>query len=249
LGVIEGLTEFLPVSSTAHLLLASHLMGIAELPFVKTFDIAIQSGAMLAVVVLYWKDLFLHRSVLLRILVAFLVTGILGFLLHNIVKNVFFESTSLILWSLGIGGILLIIFDLLFRERESAIQEIGNLPLWKAAVIGACQAIAVVPGVSRAASTIVGGLLLGVSRKAIVPFSFLLAVPTILAATVLDIAKSTDAFASADLLPLLTGTVISFAVALLAIRLLSQYFQRGSLLLFGCYRILIALLFAFLLTP
>jgi len=242
LGIVEGISEFLPISSTAHLLLASSVLGIPQTEFQKMFEVSIQSGAILSVLFLYARD-FLRKEILLRIFVAFVPTAIIGFLLHDLVKNVFFETPAVILWSLLIGGMVLIAFDLLFHERGDAVQEIASMPLRKTAFIGVCQALAIIPGVSRSAATIVGGLLLGVSRSAIIRFSFLLAVPTIAAATILDLLKTDHSFTLYEGELLLIGFVMSFIVALICIRLLDRYFSRRSLFMFGCYRVILAVSF------
>lgn len=240
LGTIEGITEFLPISSTAHLLLLGQVAGIPQTEFSKTFDIVIQAGAILAVVFLYGRSFLLDVASLKRIVIAFLPTAIIGFVLHPVVKNIFFESNELILASLFIGGIVLLVFDRLFPEKQNAVTEIQQISYKQAALIGVFQSIAIIPGVSRSAATILGGILIGISRKTIVQFSFLLAVPTMLAATALDLLKSAPAFSAGDTFTLIVGLVVSFITALISIKWLLSYVQHHSFAVFGLYRILAA---------
>jgi len=243
LGIVEGISEFLPISSTAHLILTADLLDIPQTDFVKSFEITIQLGAILSVVVLYWKSFFQKKEVLLKILAAFVPTAVIGFVLHQIIKNIFFESTSLILWSLFLGGAFLIAFEYMHREKSDATDDLSSVSYKQAVAIGLFQSIAVIPGVSRSAATIIGGLMLGLKRKTIIDFSFLLAVPTMLAATALDLVKEGSAFSSADVGVLAVGFATSFVVALLAIKWLLHFIKGHSFVSFGVYRIIIAILF------
>ena len=210
LGVIEGFTEFLPVSSTAHLVLATHIMDLESTEFVKSFVITIQFGAILSVLVLYWKRFLLDPESLKRVLAAFVPTAALGFILYKAVKGFLMDNQTVIVWSLLLGGLFLIVFELLHREKESAHEDISTIPYPVCISIGLFQALAMVPGVSRSAATIIGGLLLGLKRTTIVEFSFLLAVPTMLAASVLDMAKSAPSFEAAQFGVLAAGFAVSF---------------------------------------
>ncbi len=245
LGIIEGISEFLPISSTGHLILASRFLGLPETEFLKSFEIAIQLGAILAVVALYWQKLLANRNLMLKILIAFIPTAIIGLLLHSIIKTYLLGNVSVVLWSLLLGGIFLIVFEWWYarhgRSGDTAVSAGVNTR--QALSLGLFQSIAIIPGVSRSASTIVGGLLLGLNRNTIVEFSFLLAIPTMLAATALDLLKSYDSFASADFLNLGIGFVTAFVVALFSIKWLLKYIQHHSFTAFGVYRILIALIF------
>ncbi len=247
LGVIEGLTEFLPVSSTAHLILASHFLGLPQTESLKTFEIAIQLGAILAVLALYGKKLLLDRRTLLLTLAAFVPTAIIGFALHDLVKDVLLESVPVILWALSVGGVVLIAFDVLRPRPPNNPEPQRPLTLRQAVGVGFCQALALVPGVSRSAATIVGGQLLGADRRTIVEFSFLLAIPTMTAATALDLLKSADSFTSANFLPFLIGFVTSFLVALACIRWFLAFIRTRSFAAFGIYRIVLAAVCAVLL--
>jgi len=245
LGIVEGFTEFLPISSTGHLILAGKLLQIPGTEFFKTFEIAIQLGAICSAVVLYWKS-FLNIEIVKRLIVAFIPTGVIGFLLYGVVKDVLLESESVVLWALALGGVALILFELFYKEPEDAPKNVAAISYFQSALIGVCQSIAIIPGVSRSAATIVGGLLLGVKRVAIVEFSFLLAVPTMLAATGYDVLKNASSFSVDEFQTLAVGFITSFVVALLAIRWLLNFVRNHSFISFGVYRIFVALLFFFL---
>ncbi len=242
LGVVEGITEFLPVSSTGHLILAGELLGLPSTEFLKSFEIAIQLGAIMAVVLLYWRS-FLDLGILKRILAAFIPTAVIGLLLHDLAKQYLLGNVTVVLVALAVGGIALIVFELLHKEKEEAMQDVRSITYKQAVVVGIFQAIAIIPGVSRSAATIVGGLVMGIGRVAIVEFSFLLAVPVMAAATGLDLLKSAGTFSSADFANLAVGFVVSFVVALISIRFLLQYVRKHTFIPFGIYRILAALVF------
>lgn len=243
LGIVEGITEFLPVSSTGHLILSSSILGLASTDFMKSFEIVIQLGAILAVVVLYFKSFF-DIEIIKRLIVAFIPTGIIGLALYKVAKTYLLGNEAVVLWALALGGAALIAFELWHKEAPDAHAEIRTMPYKKAALIGLFQAIAIIPGVSRSAATIVGGLFLGMSRVAIVEFSFLLAVPTMAAATGLDVVKNASTLASGgNFLALTIGFIVSFAVAMLAIKWLLGFVRGHSFIPFGIYRIAVALLF------
>lgn len=242
LGIVEGISEFLPISSTGHLILASHLMRLQHTDFLKSFEIAIQVGAILSVVVLYWRDLLVNRAIIQRLIVAFLPTGIIGLTLYKIIKSYLLGSPNIVLWSLALGGIFLILFEWRHREKDDAVASPQDMTYKQAFIIGLFQSLAMVPGVSRSAATIVGGLILGLKRKTIVEFSFLLAVPTMVAATAYDLLKS-GLHLSADQLQFLgVGFVMSFIVALLSIKFLLKFIQTHTFIPFGIYRIVFVIL-------
>ena len=242
-SVVEGITEFLPISSTGHLILTGQLLHLSQTEFLKSFEIAIQLGAILSVVVLYGRSFLVNFEILKRVLAAFMPTAVLGFLFYKAVKRFLLAGSQTVLWSLFLGGIFLVAFELLYREKEGAVDDIAQIPYSKAVLIGVFQSIAMVPGVSRAAATIYGGLILGLKRKTIVEFSFLLAVPTMAAAVALDLLKSAAAFSAGDLGMLGTGLVISFAVALFAVKFLLGFIKNHNFIPFGIYRIALALIF------
>jgi undecaprenyl-diphosphatase len=246
LGVVEGITEFLPISSTGHLILASRLLGLAQTEFLKSFEIAIQLGAIASVVLLYWRR-FLEPNVLSKVLVAFVPTGLIGFALYRVIKTYLFDSDTVVLWALGLGGVVLIVFELLHRERDGAVDDVASISYSKALLIGIFQSLSIVPGVSRAGATIVGGLILGLTRTTIVQFSFLLAVPTMLAATGYDLLKNASSFAADQFGVLAVGFIASFVVALLSIKFLLAFVRTHTFIPFGVYRIVAAIAFAYLL--
>lgn len=245
LGVVEGLTEFLPVSSTGHLILFSNLMGLRQTPFLKTFEIAIQMGAVAAVVARYANARYANRAVLLRVAAAFVPTAAIGLAVHPLVKGLM-GSSWIVLVAMFAGGVFLIIFERFYRERPDAGGDIAAMSLGRAALIGVAQCAAFVPGVSRAAATVIGGLALGLKRETIVEFSFLLAVPTIAAATALDLLKHSASFSGAELAYLAVGSLVSFAVASLAIRFLLAFVRTHRFTVFGVYRILVTVIFWYL---
>jgi undecaprenyl-diphosphatase len=240
LGIVEGITEFLPISSTGHLILTSHLLGLPDTVFTKSFEIIIQLGAILSVIFLYWKKLC-DVGTIKKLIVAFIPTGIIGLLLYKIVKTYLLGNTTVVLWSLLLGGIALIAFEMLHKEKESDLPD--DISYRQAVIIGICQSFAMIPGLSRSASTIVGGLMLGLKRTTIVEFSFLLAVPTMLAASSLDLIKNYSVFSFDQFGILLVGFIVSFFVALGSIKFLLNYIRKHSFIAFGIYRIALAVIF------
>ena len=244
-GIVEGITEFLPISSTGHLMLTARVMGLSQTEFLKTFEIVIQFGAIMSIIVLYWKTLLVNFEVLKKVILAFIPTAVLGLLFYKIIKHYLMASSQVVLWSMFIGGIALIVFELFHKEKDDALEDIGAIPYRTAILIGLFQSIAMIPGVSRSAATIVGGLVLGLRRKTIVEFSFLLAVPTMLAATALDLMKNASQFSAAQINFLLVGFVSSFVFALLSVKFLLNFIKHHTFISFGIYRILLALSFWF----
>lgn len=247
LGIVEGLTEFLPVSSTGHLILAGHLLGLTSTDFLKSFDIAIQSGAILAVAVLYGKALIRGIEIWKRIAAAFIPTAVIGLVLHGVVKKYLLGNEVVVLVALAVGGAVLIAFEWWSASwrtgRPEAHADLATIPLKTAAWIGVFQTVALIPGVSRSAITILAGLLLGLKRATIVEFSLILAIPTMAAATGLDLIKSASEFSAGDWPLLAAGFVTSFIVALIAIRWFVRFIQRHTFIGFGVYRIIAALAF------
>jgi undecaprenyl-diphosphatase len=242
LGVVEGVTEFLPISSTGHLILASALLGLQNSDFQKTFEIVIQLGAILAVVVLYFKSFF-DIEILKRLIVAFIPTGVIGLALYHVVKTYLLGNEAVVLSALSLGGLALIVFEMFHVDTEHAVSDVRAISYKQAATLGLFQAVAIVPGVSRSAATIVGGLIMGINRETIVQFSFLLAVPTMVAASGLDLLKSAGTFHGSDALTLGIGFVVSFIVALFSVRWLISYVKSRTFTPFGFYRVLAAVAF------
>jgi len=238
LGIIEGITEFLPVSSTGHLILASAVLKLSQSDFLKSFEISIQLGAILSVIVLYARSLLKNIELIKKTIVAFLPTGILGLAFYKIIKHYLLGNQNVVIASLFIGGILLILFELWQSKQAEGSEEISYR---QALLIGLCQSVSMIPGVSRSAATIIGGMLLGIERKKIVEFSFLLAIPTMGAATGLDLLKNAHTFTMDQIQILVTGFIVSFVVALLAVKFFLRYIQHHTFIAFGIYRILLAI--------
>ncbi|MGK2848637.1 MAG: undecaprenyl-diphosphatase UppP [Minisyncoccota bacterium] len=241
-GIVEGITEFLPISSTGHLILVAKILGLPETDFLKSFQISIQLGAILSVVVLYFRQLFLEWEIMKRIMVALVPAIGIGGVFYASIRQLFASELTVVL-ALGIGGIIIILFEIWHKEREQDAEDLAILPYRTVFLIGLFQALAVVPGVSRAAATILGGRFLGLKRVAIVEFSFLLAVPTMVAATTLDLMKSVALFSTADFSLLSVGFIMAFITSIIAIRGLLRFVQTHTFIGFGIYRIIIALLF------
>ena len=245
LGVVEGITEFLPISSTAHLIITSKLLNIPATEFQKFFEVFIQSGAILAVVFVYWKIILKNRNFLLNIILSFIPTAIVGLLLHKIIKNVFFESFTLIAASLFVIGLLFIIYEFLLNKKiVKTDKKIIQMTVLQALLIGVGQSLAVVPGVSRAGAVILVMMILGFNREESALYSFVLAVPTLFAASALDFIKTDPQliFSGSNPLYLFLGLIASFFSALLAIRWFIKFLQKNSLTYFGVYRIALALM-------
>lgn len=243
LGVVEGISEFLPISSTGHLILASRALGLESTEFIKSFEIAIQLGAILSVVVLYWRLFLTDFKILQRVAVAFLPTAVLGMLFYKLIKKFLLGNSLVVVWSLFLGGLFLIVFELTHREQEKAKDDLRQMSFKTAFLIGVFQSLAMVPGVSRSAATIIGGLFLGLKRRSIVEFSFLLAVPTMAAAAALDLLKSGRHFTAHEFSCLGIGFIVSFFVALLSIKFLLHFIKNNSFIPFGIYRVIVAGIF------
>jgi len=245
LGIVEGITEFLPISSTAHLIIASKLLNISQTEFQKFFEVFIQSGAILAVVFIYIQYILKNPKIIKSVLISFIPTVIVGFLLHKVIKNIFFESFYLIIGSLFSVGLLFIVFEYLVKNKRIVLKKsIIQLTIFDAVVIGMVQSLSVVPGVSRAGAVMLGMMAFGYKREESAVYSFLLAVPTIFAAGAFDLYQSRKIiFSSLDnIWILIFGFWISFIFAYISIKWLINYLKKNSLVVFGIYRIIISLL-------
>lgn len=241
LGIVEGITEFLPISSTGHLMVTSSLLGIDDDAFIKAFTVAIQFGAILAVVVLYWKRFFKSFSFYYKLFVAFLPAGIIGFLCIHLIDEML-GNVMVVVWTFFIGGVILLFVDRWFRIAEKEPDK--EVKYSNAFVIGLFQVISMIPGVSRSAATIVGGLSQRLNKKTAVEFSFFLAVPTMFAATVFKLFqyyKQGDGFHGQEVGLLLIGNIVAFIVAMFAIKFFITYLQKHGFKVFGIYRILAAI--------
>ena len=243
LGLFQGVAEFLPISSTGHLILASKLMGITETDFVKTFEIVIQLGAILAIVVLYFKKFLSSWNLIKKLIIAFIPTAVVGATLYPLIKGVLLGSSSITLNALFWGGVALIGVEWFLKRKKTSLKNPSEITYKQALIIGTFQSLSVIPGVSRAAATIVGGLLTGLKRETAVEFSFLLAVPTMFAATALDIYKSRDMITQGGVITLFTGSVLSFFFAVIAVKFLVNYVKKHDFTSFGIYRIALSILF------
>jgi undecaprenyl-diphosphatase len=245
LAIVEGLTEFLPVSSTGHMIITSSLMGIASDPFTKTFTVAIQFGAIIAVIVLYWQR-FLPREgwnkmfeFYLKLLVSFIPAAVIGFLLIDFIDELL-ERIEVVAFMLIAGGIFFLFVDKIFEKNEK--EPDNKITYNNALKIGFFQVLAMVPGVSRSAATIIGGLTQKLDKKTAAEFSFFLAVPTMFAATaykLLQFYLSGERFGADEVQLLVIGNVVAFIVAILAIKSFITFLTKHGFKLFGYYRIIL----------
>lgn len=267
-AIVEGFTEFLPISSTGHLVLTAKLLNIPQTEFVKSFEVIIQLGAILAVVYLYWKTIWTNKKVWKPVIAAFIPTAIVGLFLYKTVKTVLLGNELITIYALLIGGIAMIAIEYLQKsnfnsrhpgkhsasrtsnisdsglgQNDDKIDKIENISLKNAFIVGIFQSIAIIPGVSRAAATIIGAMLLKTKRKTAVEFSFLLAIPTMAAATGLDLLKSDFSFSSYEYSVLAVGFVGSFIVAIFAVKFFIKFIQDHTFIPFGIYRIILSIIF------
>ncbi|MBI3519679.1 MAG: undecaprenyl-diphosphate phosphatase [Bacteroidetes bacterium] len=239
IAIVEGLTEFLPISSTGHMMLATAVLGIKATPFVKLFTIAIQLGAILSVVVLYFKRFFKSIDFYIKLVVAFIPAAVFGVLLGDYI-DMALENLMGVAIALFIGGIILLFVDKWFKNNR--LDEEKDITYPKALKIGLFQCLAMWPGMSRSASTIVGGMTQGLTRKTAAEFSFFLAVPTMFAATakkLLDFYKDGITLNGQEINILIFGNVVAFIVALLAIKSFIGFLNKHGFKCFGWYRIVV----------
>lgn len=248
LGIVEGFTEFLPVSSTGHLIVVSNWMNLPQSDTNKAFEVIIQLAAILAVIANY-KDKFSvkHLELWKKIIVAFLPIGVVGFLLHKQVKALFSVEVVAIMFILG--GIIFIVVEYFYKQEPQHISNVEDVSYKQALWIGIAQIFALIPGTSRAGSTIIGALLVGLNRKASAEFSFLLALPVLGAASGFDMLKHYKEFSGAGLDTLAIGFVVAFIVAWLTMKLFIKFLERFTFNTFGVYRILFGCLLLWLGSP
>ncbi len=238
LGIIEGFTEFLPISSTGHLIVASEFLGIEQTAVTKAYEVIIQFAAILAVIFNY-KDKFSIKKINLwtKVFAAFIPIGAVGFIFSDQIKALF--SINIVAVMFIVGGVIFLIVEKYFIDEEKVkIDDIEQITLKQSMIIGFAQIFALVPGTSRAGSTIIGALLVGLSRKASAEFSFLLAFPVMSAVTAYDLLKHYKEFSDANLLTLGIGFVVSFFVAYLTIKLFLKFLEKFTFVSFGIYRII-----------
>ncbi len=239
LAIIEGLTEFLPVSSTGHMIIASSLMGIQSNDFVKLFTVAIQLGTILSVVVLYFKRFFKSITFYIKLVAAFIPAAIFGLLFSSKIDELL-ESPLTVAITLLLGGVILLFIDKLFKEGE--IDNSDDITYLTAFKIGLFQCIAMIPGVSRSAASIIGGMTQKLTRKAAAEFSFFLAVPTMFGATakkILDFYQDGHVITGEEINLLILGNIVGFVVALIAIKSFIGYLSKHGFRVFGIYRIVV----------
>jgi undecaprenyl-diphosphatase len=246
IAIIEGLTEFLPISSTGHMILASSLMKIQDDPFVKTFEIAIQLGAIMAIVMLYAKRFLQGITIYLKLGIAFIPTAIVGFLAYGFIKAHLFNPVIVAI-SLIVGGIILIIIDRWVVAKKSQTVVLENITYKNAFFIGLIQCFSMIPGVSRAAATIIGGVFNGLDKKQATEFSFLLAVPTMFAATGYDLLKTPVIFTNHEIVLLSIGFIVAMITAWIAVKIFIRLVENYGFKYFGYYRIIIGIIFLIIL--
>lgn len=237
IAIVEGLTEFLPISSTGHMIITEKLLGVPDNDFTKLFTVGIQLGAILAVVVLYWKKFVDFRSTrfYVKLLIAVLPALALGFIFSNKI-DALLESTLTVAITMVLGGIVLLFIDKIFKEP--VIKEEEEISYFRAFIIGCWQCVAMIPGVSRSAASIIGGMQQKLTRKLAAEFSFFLAVPTMAAATGYKLLKGYKTITTDDIKLYVIGNIVAFVVAMLAIRFFIGFLQKHGFRLFGYYRII-----------
>jgi len=245
LGVVEGITEFLPISSTAHLIITSKILQLKQTEFLKLFEVFIQSGAILSVVFLYFNYLLKNKKVILKLFVSFLPTALIGYLFFNIIKDVFFESLWILTIAFFVVGLLFLLIENKIKKGKLNLKnKISDISYKHAFLIGLFQSFAVIPGVSRAGAVIISMLVMGYKRDESAIYSFLLAVPTIAAASIFDLYKNLNVLSSnvTNIQMLIIGFVVSFISAYFSVKWLIEYLKKNSLLIFGIYRIALAII-------
>lgn len=240
IAIVEGVTEFLPISSTGHMIITEKLLGVESNDFTKLFTVGIQLGAILAVVVLYWKKFVAplktgNWSFYLKLVVAVVPALLLGFIFSDKI-DALLESATVVAITMIAGGIVLLFIDRFFRKESIGTEEQISFP--KAFVIGLWQCIAMIPGVSRSAASIIGGMQQQLTRKLAAEFSFFLAVPTMAAATGYKLLKGYDSLSTGDIKLFALGNLVAFIVAVLAIKFFIGFLQKHGFRLFGYYRII-----------
>jgi undecaprenyl-diphosphatase len=246
LAVIEGLTEYLPISSTGHMIIASSIMGISENPFTKNFTVIVQFGAILSVLVLYWRNFLSSWSFYSKLFVAFLPAAIIGLLVKDLV-DALLGDVRVVAVTLILGGIILLFVDKIFAQQEANLIEAKEgttekIGYGRAVLIGLAQCLAFIPGVSRSAASIIGGLSLKLTRQSAAEFSFFLAVPTLTAATGYKLLKTFKTIESNQISMLLIGNLVAFIVGIITIKSFIGYLTRRGFFVFGIYRIILGAL-------
>lgn len=239
LGIVEGVTEFLPISSTFHLIWTSRLFGIEQTPFQTLFEVAIQSGAILAVLIPFIRAIKQDTSLLLKVIVAFIPTGIIGVLLYPLIKDVFFGNSRLQLYLFVIIGILFILFE--YLRKQPYTRTIAHITYSEAFIVGIAQSLAIIPGVSRAGAVMLALMALSYKREDAARFSFFIAIPTIMSASVFDLVVSQHVVQSPEnWITLAIGFFVAFGTSLVIVHWFIKYLSHHTISIFGWYRIILA---------
>jgi len=241
IGIIEGFTEFLPISSTGHMIVASEFLGVSQDNLTKAYEVIIQFAAILAVMLVYRDKLTLKKIDLWsKLMVAFFPLAIVGFIFKDVIKELFTVNTVAVMFI--VGGVIFLVVEKFYKEKETHTNEVENVSYKQALVVGFAQIFSLIPGTSRAGATIIGGMLIKMNRKTSAEFSFLLAIPVMGAVTAYDLLKHYSEFADANWPAFIIGFIVAFIVAYLTIKLFLVFLQRFTFVAFGIYRILFGII-------
>jgi undecaprenyl-diphosphatase len=237
IGIIEGFTEFLPISSTGHMIVASEFLGVSQDSLTKAYEVIIQFAAILAVMLIYKEKItFKQIDLWQKLFVAFLPLAIVGYIFKDQIKTLF--TVDVVAWMFIIGGLIFLIVEHFYEEKKAHVTHVEKVNYKQALWVGIAQIFSLIPGTSRAGATIIGGLLVGLDRKTSMEFSFLLAIPVMAAVTGYDLLKHYQDFADANWGAFIAGFIAAFIVAYLTIKLFLAFIQRFTFVAFGIYRII-----------
>lgn len=237
IGIIEGFTEFLPISSTGHMIVATKFLGVEQDTLTKAYEVIIQFAAIIAVMLIYREKISLKKiNLWIKLFIAFLPLAIVGFIFKDDIKALFNIET--VAWMFIIGGIVFLVVEYFYEEKENIVKEVEDVNYTQALWVGISQIFSLIPGTSRAGATIIGGLLTGLDRKTSSDFSFLLAIPVMGAVTAYDLLKHYKEFADANLVAFGIGFIVAFIVAYITVKLFLVFIQKFSFVPFGIYRII-----------
>ena len=237
IGIIEGFTEFLPISSTGHMIVASEFLGVSQDALTKAYEVIIQFAAILAVMLIYKEKMtFKKIDLWQKLFVAFLPLAIVGFIFKDQIKALF--TVDIVAWMFIIGGLVFLVVEYFYEEKKAHVTHVEKVNYKQALWVGIAQIFSLIPGTSRAGATIIGGLLVGLDRKTSAEFSFLLAIPVMAAVTGYDLLKHYQDFADANWGAFIAGFITAFIVAYLTIKLFLAFIQRFTFVAFGIYRII-----------
>ncbi|WP_309500183.1 undecaprenyl-diphosphate phosphatase [Sulfurovum sp.] len=241
IGIIEGFTEFLPISSTGHMIVASEFLGVSQDALTKAYEVIIQFAAILAVMLIYKEKItFKKIDLWQKLFVAFLPLAIVGFIFKDQIKALF--TVEIVAWMFIVGGLVFLVVEYFYEEKESHVRDVEKVSYKQALWVGIAQIFSLIPGTSRAGATIIGGLLTGLDRKASAEFSFLLAIPVMAAVSGYDLLKHYQEFADANWGAFIAGFIAAFIVAYLTIKLFLAFIQRFTFVAFGIYRIIFGII-------